>query len=286
MKSTSGKSNLIARTLTAVIGMPALFSLIFFLPQYNFIGLSILIIVISFLGSVEMSKLIFNKIELTVVTAPIITAVTYLQCLYKTETDFFTIISIFFIIFIISREIGFGAFTDDFKLSIERTGKRLLLMFYPAYLLAFLIKIIALENINAYSILLFLLLVFGNDIFAYVFGMLLGRKPKRGYVVKVSPKKSYAGFIGGTISCVGLCILWFALFPNQLPSCSLGFKIILGLVVSTTANIGDLVESVFKRSAGVKDSGKIIPGRGGILDSTDSIMVAAPFFYILYTLII
>ena len=63
-------------------------------------------------------------------------------------------------------------------------------------------------------------------------------------------------------------------------------RIILGVGVSITANIGDLIESVFKRSAGVKDSGNIFPGRGGALDSLDSEIASAPIFFLIFSMIL
>lgn len=273
------KSNFFARTVTCIVGIPAVFSLIWFLPQHNFIGLSILVFVLSALGSIEMSKMAFGKTESIALLGPFLTVLTYFQCLDVFTTDVVMIAELISIIAILGKEIGFGAYTDDFKGSSERTGKRLLVLFYPSFFLSFIIKMLALEKMDSYSVMVFLVLVFSNDIFAYVFGMLfrkLSKTPQRGCVVKVSPKKTYAGFIGGTLSCIALSIICLR--------CSLSLRISVGLTISMAANLGDLIESVFKRSAGVKDSGKIIPGRGGILDNIDSILVAAPFFYMMYGL--
>lgn len=275
--------NLFKRILTCVVGIPLLVLLIFYFPQYNFIGLSILVIIMAFLGSYEMSKLVFGKFEPFVITSAIIPIMQYIQQLKNTATDITSYYVAVFIVFTLAIEIGISGTEDSFEGSIERSGKRLLLFFYPSFLLAFLIKILAMPAINAYSVLLFLVLVFSNDIFAYVFGMLFGKG--KGVVFKVSPKKSHAGFIGGHLSCIGICFAYCAIFRNHLPEMPWVFKFELGLVISMTANLGDLIESVFKRSANVKDSGSIVPGRGGILDSIDSIIASAPFFYILYSIV-
>ena len=87
--------------------------------------------------------------------------------------------------------------------------------------------------------------------------------------------------MGGLVCSTALGILFKFLFPDIL---TLSYRnlIILGFITSLAAIIGDLIESVFKRSCEVKDSGSLIPGRGGILDSIDSIVIAAPVFYIGY----
>jgi phosphatidate cytidylyltransferase len=80
-----------------------------------------------------------------------------------------------------------------------------------------------------------------------------------------------------------LSVAMTALVPELAATISIGEAIVLGLVISITANAGDLIESAFKRSAGLKDSGTIIPGRGGLLDSIDSTIVSAPAFLLLLT---
>jgi phosphatidate cytidylyltransferase len=139
-------------------------------------------------------------------------------------------------------------------------------------------------------ILTFLAIVFCTDGAAWAAGMLLG-KGNQG-LIPASPNKSVAGFIGGiVISAVlgGLAaIFWPEIF---IPVCDLfsgipfaaGF--LLGLVTGAVTTLGDLAESAIKRSSGLKDSGTIIPGRGGALDSIDSITLAAPVFYLAYCLI-
>jgi phosphatidate cytidylyltransferase len=132
-------------------------------------------------------------------------------------------------------------------------------------------------------LLIFLLLVCANDSVAWAAGILFGRG-NRG-IVPASPNKSIAGFAGGLIASIAVNIGAVYFFPHifvpdQIPALPSG--ILLGLFCGIAVVLGDLAESLIKRSCGVKDSGFIIPGRGGILDSIDSIALTAPVFYVLY----
>ena len=110
--------------------------------------------------------------------------------------------------------------------------------------------------------------------------MLFG-KNNRG-IIAVSPNKSVAGFIGAYLGTILFAILSkYVFFKDLLGQCSFVKLIILAVVVTTASIIGDLAESVFKRSCGFKDSGNVILGRGGALDSIDSMFAAAPFYYII-----
>ena len=122
---------------------------------------------------------------------------------------------------------------------------------------------------NAWYFLFYLFLVWGNDVFAYLCGITLG---KHKLCERLSPKKSWEGFIGGILGAVamGAVAAWW-LDESYI------FWVGLAIVVALTSVIGDLVESMFKRDAGVKDSGKIMPGHGGILDRFDALLVSAPF---------
>ena len=125
-------------------------------------------------------------------------------------------------------------------------------------------------------------MTFACDSIAWFFGILFG-KNNRG-LIKASPKKSIAGFIGGFAGslCIGFIVYFlFKEFRNFLPQ-----LIIISLLTAAAAIIGDIVESILKRAADIKDSGKIILGRGGILDSMDSLLFAIPVFYISYKFLI
>lgn len=268
------KSNLAARIFTCVVGIPVLFALIFLLPQYNYIGLSILIFVLSLFGTIEMSKLLFKK---TVVASYIVWILPVVEY-FKSSVTGYALISILSILLFL--QVGFGE-KDDFQSSLSDGAKYVLLTVYPPYFLSFVVRLLKLENISPYAIVLFLALVFANDIFAYVFGMIFGKYTSHPF--KASPKKSLAGFLGGFLCTIALSFLYCTLLSDKVSNPTVADMLVLGMGMSVFANMGDLVESVFKRSAGVKDSGAVIPGRGGILDCIDSIIFSAPFFYIMYS---
>jgi phosphatidate cytidylyltransferase len=117
------------------------------------------------------------------------------------------------------------------------------------------------------------LLAWINDTFAYLVGKNFGRQK---LFPSISPKKTVEGFLGGLFfSCVSSYFI--AKFTETLDFTN---WLILSIIISVFGTIGDLVESKYKRQAGVKDSGNIMPGHGGLLDRLDSIIFAAPFIYL------
>ncbi len=127
-------------------------------------------------------------------------------------------------------------------------------------------------------ILLLLVIVWLGDTGAYVFGKWLGRHP---LYAAVSPKKTVEGSLGGLACSVagGVVANMFFLQVLSLPHC-----LILSFCLGVLGQLGDLFESLVKRSVGEKDSGRLLPGHGGLLDRIDSLLFAAPFLYY-YTLI-
>ena len=129
------------------------------------------------------------------------------------------------------------------------------------------------------AVLIHCLTIWGGDSGAYYMGSNFG---KHRLAPNVSPKKSWEGVVGGTaLTAFGV---WFCrtVFFHELP---LVTSVVLFAALSVLAPIGDLVESVFKRDAGVKDSSDLIPGHGGFLDRTDSLFFAAPFVLALLILV-
>jgi phosphatidate cytidylyltransferase len=120
-------------------------------------------------------------------------------------------------------------------------------------------------------VILLFLVAWGNDTFAYFAGRFLG---KHKLAERISPKKTWEGFYGGAAGSV-LCALFVKLL--FLPRVSVAAAVVVGLGAAVLGPLGDLAESMMKRAAGVKDSGRIIPGHGGLLDRIDAVLFAAPW---------
>lgn len=129
------------------------------------------------------------------------------------------------------------------------------------------------EN-NHYYLLYLLILVWTNDTFAYLTGRFFG---KHKLFERISPKKTWEGFFGGIIFSIFMGWL-ISFFGSNYPK----FWIIAAILVALGSALGDLFESMIKRSVNVKDSGALIPGHGGILDRFDAAMFAAPIFLVWY----
>ncbi|MEO0046690.1 MAG: hypothetical protein RL705_1881 [Bacteroidota bacterium] len=123
-----------------------------------------------------------------------------------------------------------------------------------------------------------LVIIWCNDTFAYLVGITMG---KNKLFERISPKKTVEGFVGGVVFAVvaGILLAHFYLHQDHIK------WIIIAMIVSAFGTLGDLIESKFKRLAGVKDSGHIMPGHGGFLDRLDSIIFVAPFVYLFYQII-
>ena len=122
-------------------------------------------------------------------------------------------------------------------------------------------------------------LIWTNDTFAYLVGKSIG---KHKLFERISPKKTIEGFIGGFVFTIiaGIIIAKYLLNTSNLT-----IWIGTAVLVSIFATLGDLIQSRFKRIAGVKDSGKIMPGHGGILDRLDSMIFVAPFIFLFYQIL-
>jgi len=127
-------------------------------------------------------------------------------------------------------------------------------------------------NFEPFILLGIFILAWTNDTFAYLVGKKFG---KRKLMEKISPKKTVEGFLGGL---VGALIASYFIY-QYTSHYNLIIWLILAIIISVFGTIGDLIQSKFKRLAGVKDSGKIMPGHGGVYDRLDSIIYASPFIY-------
>jgi phosphatidate cytidylyltransferase len=133
-------------------------------------------------------------------------------------------------------------------------------------------------SFNPKIVISLFILIWFNDTMAYVVGKSVG---KTKLFVSVSPKKTIEGFVGGLFFSALISIV-IAIYYMQEP---IARWIIIAIIVGIFGTLGDLIESKFKRTAGVKDSGKIMPGHGGVLDRLDSIIFAGPFVFLFYQIV-
>jgi phosphatidate cytidylyltransferase len=151
-------------------------------------------------------------------------------------------------------------------------------LMYVPWLLNFIQKIIFFPRINGpLYVFYFILVTKFSDVGAYVIGSLFGRHKM---IPRVSPGKTWEGLAGAVIVSTGASLLFAHLAQGKLAGMNLAHATILGVLLSLTAVLGDLIESLFKREAGVKDSGRYLPGIGGILDLLDSLLFNAPLMYL------
>jgi phosphatidate cytidylyltransferase len=164
---------------------------------------------------------------------------------------------------------------------LEAISTTLFGLMYVTWLLNFIQKINFFpafpEEDGHYYLLYFILITKISDSGAYVVGSLIGRHKM---IPRVSPGKTWEGF-GGAIAASILASLVFArCFGRHMAGMNLAHAAVLGLILGLSAVVGDLIESIFKREADVKDSGRFFPGIGGILDLLDSLLFNAPIMYL------
>ncbi len=186
----------------------------------------------------------------------------------------YVVFAIVFILYLMVRSILQKDHTDFLKTGYLYAG-----LVYIALPLALSNAVVCRNGeFSGLLMLAFFCIIWASDVGAYCFGMLLGQKSwSKKLCPSISPKKSWAGFWGGLLTALltGAILHWTGLFTFPIWHC---------LIVSALMNVmgvfGDLFESLWKRAAGVKDSGNIIPGHGGLMDRFDSALFAIPTGYI------
>ncbi len=261
------------RLITSLAITAIVFWVLFALPAWAF---AILVAIFIVLGLNEFFILIENKKigvnrRLGILLGLLVAVATYFD--YKIPHDWFFVFipAICLIIFIIQ-------FTKRDNRAVLSISTILFGLVYVSWFLSFLIRIRTMPEIETdllrKQLIAFLILVTkSGDIGAYFIGTRLGR---HSLIPRISPKKTVEGMLGGllfsilvSLACIGFLPPFFTLFR----------LFILGLLLGALAQIGDLSESLIKRDCGVKDSGQTLPGLGGVLDATDSILFTAPIFY-------
>ena len=283
---------IIPRLLVFFIGLPLFFGTVFLLPHYHHLVFNLLVVIFSALGAMEFSvllaqkKLNVSKAESAILGAlPPLTMI-LIANLSLSDIALSAVIAAVVSWLLVSRIFFRGNMPDNF---LNQLTAGLAVLLYPGMLMAWIVRMSLWENASI-IIFIFLIVVFFTDGMAWVTGMLFG-KGNQG-IIPISPHKSIAGFIGGAIASIvigaGAALLYPETFVPRFHSV-MGIPSVagalLGLLTGIAAVFGDLGESAIKRSSGLKDSGNIIPGRGGVLDSIDSIVLAAPVYYLVFCLL-
>tara|TARA_Y100000992_G_scaffold183013_1_gene123604 strand:- start:180 stop:689 length:510 start_codon:yes stop_codon:yes gene_type:complete len=141
------------------------------------------------------------------------------------------------------------------------------------------------ETDNNLFIFMFLLLIcIFTDIGGFIFGKIL-KGPR---LTKISPNKTYSGAFGGYLFSIIMSFIIIKYLPDYIYYGNFEFslnQVIFIIIISTVSQIGDILISFFKRLSNVKDTGKLIPGHGGVLDRIDGMIFVFPFYYIFYQMI-
>ena len=170
----------------------------------------------------------------------------------------------------------YRVFRNQIKGTLEKVSYTLLGIIYVS---VFFSQIINLYFLGAVFPLILQVLVWVSDTSAGIVGVTIGRKFFKNGFTEISPKKSVEGALGSIIFTGLLFALFVAIIGRDKIDITneIILAFILGTIISIVAQIGDLIESLFKRECGVKDSGTILMGHGGVLDRFDSMILVLPF---------
>ncbi len=279
---------LLSTVLLWTIVLTAIFSGTKFIREYVFLGLMVLLAftgLVEFYGLVEKRGLvcfriwgIANGILLLVATFFYVTVYQpgeAFRGLPSKANDFETSVLILFVLGLCVREF---VSKKNQGVGLTAISTTLFGLMYVPWLLNFIQKINFFPGVDGrYYVLYFIVVTKFSDLGAYCTGSLIGRHKM---IPRISPGKTWEGFFGAIVVSTGASVVFAHFAGPNLAHMKLVHAIALGILLSVAAVIGDLIESLFKREAGVKDSGRFFPGIGGILDLLDSLLFNAPLMYL------
>ena len=271
------------RVLVALIGVPLLLFIyagesffrinLYGLPMLIFTNLVIGIGIYEFYKMVKvLGKEVYDKFGMIV--AIIIPNLVYLSNRSSyLEQKLITVVLIVATIFMLTYRV----FRNQIKGTLEKVSYTLLGIIYVS---VFFSQIINLYFLGAVFPLILQVLVWVSDTSAGIVGVAIGRKFFKNGFTEISPKKSVEGALGSIIFTGLAFMLIVVLYIEKINGATVGevfLSFVIGAIISIVAQIGDLIESLFKRECGVKDSGTILMGHGGVLDRFDSMILVLPF---------
>lgn len=258
--------NLITRSLTGIIYIALIISALIFDNQYLFCGIFATIAIIA---NYEFSTLMKSEIKVVRILDAVGTAALFLGIAYYTAIAAAPLALTPYLIYIVIR------FTTQLYITSENPvnslSKSMFGQIYIALPMA-LMNVIA-NTYGANILLALFIFIWINDTGAFCVGSLIG---KNRLFERISPKKSWEGFFGGFVVVLATAAIISIYFNDYFTGLTLTEWLILGGTSSIFATWGDLNESLIKRTVKVKDSGKILPGHGGMLDRIDSLLLVVP----------
>lgn len=251
--------------------LSAIVALTFIIASYYFFqvrGLQFIIFLAVAVGTWELQEILFNKEPSKFIRALFFSLTFAVFALSSIALNLGALAFAIALIILILASLFVLHSTGDLQRMVRIHANGALGMFYMGLLPAFAYRLLDSQGLNWFIFLL--AVVFAGDTFAYIFGVLFGR---RKMMPAVSPKKSWEGSFGGLFgSLVAAALCGHFL----LPQISLSFLLPLALFAGYAGQFGDFFESLLKRVAEVKDSGKVMPGHGGVLDRIDGVLFASP----------
>ncbi|MDA8233807.1 MAG: phosphatidate cytidylyltransferase [Clostridia bacterium] len=249
------------RILSAIVGIPLVLAFLW----YGQWPLLFMMAVLAIVGQLELGN-IFRVLEIHISKGiSILGSVLLLLALYF-QWDVGQIVALLVVLILLRMVVRYPEFTP------AGAAGTLFGVFYVGWMLAHLYLIRQLPQEGFHFLLLVFVANWSSDTLAYVTGRSLG---KHKLAPLVSPKKTVEGGVGGILGSIIGTVAFYLVSPQA----ELVHYIILGIGIAIFGQLGDLAESALKRQAGVKDSGNIIPGHGGVLDRFDSILLTAPLAY-------
>jgi phosphatidate cytidylyltransferase len=257
---------MLIRAISGAVFVSILVLAILFSPS-TFLGLFYILMLLSIFEFSKMLKI--EGLEPYLISTTLFCSVVFQQ--WKIPTIYTDTLSILFVLSVFIKYL-----LKENSDPIKELGNFLLCIVYGCIGYIFIIKIPFTHGNTSYESILILgvfILIWSSDTFAYLTGITMG---KTKLLERISPKKTIEGLVGGIVATMIIAYLISLKFTILLPY----QWVILGAIVSVFGVVGDLIASMFKRQTGVKDTGKIIPGHGGIIDRLDSIIFVAPFIYL------
>lgn len=253
------------RIITGAIA-GAVFLLLLFLGGYWYSGMIFVLAMVAYSEYLRMNRLkivkagsLISFAGLFMMTFPLIEPTLHQLIVFIWITMF-----ALFVMTVVSKN----------KMTIDAVATYLLGMIYIGFGFHFMAATGDLQDGRFWALLIFVS-IWATDSGAYFTGYTLGRKP---LWPAISPKKTIEGSLGGIVFAVIAAVCFSLYAPDLLP---LGKSVVLGLVIALVSQMGDLIQSAYKRVKGIKDTGTILPGHGGVLDRTDSWIIVFPFLHLL-----